>query len=298
MNCKNCNNLLEQQTRVCARCGMPVQENTMVSGADQTTRPAPPTWPQSIDATTPQQPLVLNAQPLSPQASSYPPQEQLSSFAPTTALSRNGKVEEGTRARRRNLGGCFSRLILVVVLLCAALAGAWFFVLQPTVHAAVLNKLDNAMTQAVDKIPSVPNVPNLPPRLRSHLPTPNLQFSLQDRALETMLENILKLNMAPSDPVQDPVVHVNQQGVRLELNIHPSFLPFSFPCAVSFLPVIDAQGNLVAQNTQIEGIARLALSPDDLTTLLNKHFADAINKLNHPISSLNWTQDTVEVTLK
>jgi hypothetical protein len=49
---------------------------------------------------------------------------------------------------------------------------------------------------------------------------------------------------------------------------------------------------------QIEGIASLVLSSDDLKTLLDKHFADATNKLNHPISSLQWTEETVEVTLK
>ncbi len=294
MNCKNCNSLLEPQTSFCARCGTSVQGNTTVSGADQKMS-GPPTWSRPMDATTSQQPmpLVINPQSLPQQASSYPPQEQHSSSAQTTPLAQNGQLQQGTRAPRRSFGGCFFRLILVLVLLSAALAGVWFFILQPTVHAMVINKLDNAMTQAVDKVPSLQTVP---PPLRSRMPA--LNFPLQYSLLENTLENTLKLNIAPSGPVQDPVVHVNQQGVRLEFNVHLGFLPFTFPCAVSFLPVVDAQGNLVAEHVQIEGIASLVLSPDDLRTLLNKHFADATNKLNHPISSLQWTEETVEVTLK
>ena len=294
MNCKNCNSPLEPQTRFCARCGTTVQGNTTVSGAEQTIA-GPPTRSRSIDATTAQQPmpLAINAQSLPQQASAYPPQEPHPSSAPTTPLAQNGQLQQGRRAPRRSLGGCFFRLILVLVLLSAALAGVWFFILQPTVHALVINKLDNAMTQAVDKVPSLQAVP---PPLRSRIPA--LNFPLQYSVLENTLENILKLNMAPSDPVQDPVVKVNQQGIRLAFNVHLGPLPFTFPCAASFLPVVDAKGNLVAENVHIEGIASLVLSPDDLRTLLNKHFADAISKLDHPISSLKWTEDTVEVTLK
>jgi hypothetical protein len=236
---------------------------------------------------------VIKPQPPSQQAFSYPQPDQQSPFAQTTPLSHGGKLQQGRRAPRSKLGGCLTRLALALVLLFAALAAAWFFVLQPAVHRIVISKLDNTMTQAVDKIP---NLPTVPAPLRSRLPP--LKFTLQDSALENTLENILKLNIAPSDPIQDPVVHVNQNGVRLEVNAHLNFLPFTFPCAVSFLPALDAQGNLVAQNVQIEGIANLALSPDELTTLLNKHFSDAINKLNHPISSLEWKEGEVEITLK
>lgn len=267
----------------------------MVNETDQT-MPEPPIWSRPMDVTTPQQPLVINPQTLSRQESLYPLQEPQSPFAETTSLPDNAKLQRGKRAPRRSLGGCLFRLMLVLVLLCAALAGVWFFVLQPSLHAFVTNKLDNAMTQAVDKIPTLPQQSSpLPLPFR---PPSNVTVPIPDTILENLLENTLKLNMAPSDPVQDPVVIINQQGVRMEFNVHFDPLPFTFPCAVSFLPVIDAQGNLVAQNVNIEGIASLALSPDELTNLLNKHFTDALNKLNHPVSKIDFEQGQVVLTLK
>jgi hypothetical protein len=95
---------------------------------------------------------------------------------------------------------------------------------------------------------------------------------------------------------------MSQQGVRLEFNVHLNFLPFDFPGAVSFLPAIDGQGNLVAQNVNIEGIANLVLSPDDLTQLLNKHFSDGMSKIqskyNHTVSKIEFEAGDVVVTFK
>jgi hypothetical protein len=296
MNCKNCNALLQPQTRFCAVCGTPVQGNTRVSATDQT-MPASPMWPRPMDATTPQQPIVINPQSLSRQASPYPLEEPQSTFAPTMSLPDNRQLERGKRVPRRRPGGCLFRLTLVLVLLFAALAGGWFFVLQPTVHAIVINKLDTAMAQAVDRIPPLPQRPSLP--LPFHPPSNiNVTIPIPNVVLENFLETTLKSNMGPSDPVRDPVVHINQQGMRLDFNVQPDFLPFGLPCAVSFLPVIDAQGNLVAQNVNIEGVAGLAISSDELTGLLNKHFADALSKLNHPISKIDFTEREVDVTLK
>lgn len=266
----------------------------MASGTEQT-MPAPPTWSQPMEVTTPQQPLVINPQTLSRQGSPYSSQEPPYPFAETTSLPDNVKLQSGNRVRRRSFGGCLLRLTLVLVLLFAALTGVWFFVVQPNLHAFVINKLDNSMTQAVDKIPALPKQPSLPFPIRR---PSNVTVPIPDTLLENFLENSMKLNMAPSDPVQDPVVIVNEQGVRLEFNVHFNFLPINFPCAVSFLPVIDAQGNLVAQNVNIEGIANLALSSDELTNLLNKHFADALAKLDHPLSKIDFQQRQVVLTLK
>jgi len=153
----------------------------------------------------------------------------------------------------------------------------------------VKNKLDTVMTEAVNQIPPLPPRPSLP-----FSPPPDLTIPIGENVLETLM----KLNIAPSDPVQDPVVHINQQGVRMEFNVHLDFLPFNFPCAVSFLPTIDNQGNLIARDVKIEGIASLGISPDELASVLNKHFSNALKKLNYPISSINLQPGRVDITLK
>ncbi len=326
MNCKKCNNQLEEQTRFCAECGTPVDKNVMDSGANQTI-PAVSMGFQPIEPTTstpPEQsmPLVINPQSLSQQSPymeqtrwpqpdnyippeetlpytqqpvpSYPQPEQESPFAQTTPLSANAQLqqERGVRPRRpRRLSGCLLRLALVMVLLFAALAGLWVFALQPYIHEVVKSKLNTAMTEAVNQIPDIapqPRPPFLPPPPSITLPP----------ITENLIQTVMALSISPSEPVQDPVVHINQQGVRLEFSIHPNFLPFGFPCAVSFLPTIDEQGNLVVRNVNLEGIASLGISSDELASLLNQHISDAMKKLKNPISRIDLQQGEIVITLQ
>jgi hypothetical protein len=334
MNCKNCNSPLEPQGRFCPLCGTPAEGNSMVSGANRTS-PVASMQNRPIEAEstliTPQQSMLplMNPQSLSQQPQQmdqiglsqsggyaqpgapmpysqqpspfYPPQNQPLPSAPTESLlpqdlnqiARGSQtpagamnVQKSRRRRRPSFLGCFSVIIAVLILLFASLAGTWFLFLRPYVHGIVEQKLDETMTKAVNQIPSLPPQPPLP------FNPPPITLSVG----ESGLENLIKLNIAPSDPVQDPVVHINQQGVRLEFNAHVDFLPMSFPCAVSFLPALDNQNNLVAQNVNIEGIVNQVISPDEMTTLLNQHFSAAVQKINHPISSINLQQGEMDVT--
>lgn len=313
-----------------------VEENTEVSKADYTAQ-ATPTWSRPIEeeATliTPQQPMPLainprslsqqqhteqaqwsqSRSPLQPggvlpysqqQASSYPPNNQQPLFGETAPLlERDPKqiamesqmltaattlqLQQGKRAARRSPGGCFLRLIATLILLFAVLVGAWFLALRPTLHTTAQNTLDKAMTRAVDRIPPVLAQIPLPP----HTPLRPVK--------ESELQTFLVLNIAPSDPVQDPVVHINKQGVRLEFTIHQNFLSsdFNFPSAVSFLPTLDANGHIVARNVHVEGIASLVMSDDEMSDLLNQHLRDAMQRLNHPISDLQLKQGEIDITL-
>jgi hypothetical protein len=107
------------------------------------------------------------------------------------------------------------------------------------------------------------------------------------------------LNIAPANPVQNPVVYITQQGVRLEFTVHENFLSidFDFPSAVSFLPALDEQGNLIARNVSIEGIASLVMSSDEMTSLLNRHFSDAMKRLKRTISSITLEQGQINIIL-
>jgi len=178
-----------------------------------------------------------------------------------------------------------------LVLLLAVLVGAWFFALRPYIHNLAQNELDTAMTQAVDHIPlALSELPPLPP----NTPIPPISIG------ESQLQTFIALNIAPSNPVQNPVVHINQQGIRLEFTIHQNLLSidFNFPCAISLLPVLDANGNIVARNVSVEGIASLVMSNDEMSSLINQHLSDAMQRLNHPIADLQLQQGELAITLK
>jgi hypothetical protein len=237
---------------------------------------------------------------------SYPVQDQPSPFtqpapfaqygphqAPTVsqslAVGMDVQQQKGQRARRPRRGGCLLRLVLVLALLLAVFVGAWFVALRPYVHGIAESELNNAMTAAVNQLP-----PNAGQSLL--LLHPNKQFQVPENALE----ELIKLNIAPASPVQNPVVHVNTQAVRLEFTLHQNLLSldFSFPCAVSLVPALDEQGNLVARNVSIEGIASLVMSSDEMTSLLNQKLGQAVKKLNHPIASVRLQQGEIDIALR
>ncbi len=57
------------------------------------------------------------------------------------------------------------------------------------------------------------------------------------------------------------------------------------PSAVTGVPQVQ-QNKLVMTNITVEGLAALFLTPDDIQSLANNHLAQAQQKLNHPILSV------------
>jgi hypothetical protein len=194
-------------------------------------------------------------------------------FCPVCGTLAEGN--KGTHPIRRRRGGCILSFLIVLVLLLAVLAGGWFLALRPYIHSIAENELNQAMTQATNQVQPIPL--QLPPNITRQIN-------------EVGLENLIKLNIAPSSPVQQPVVRINQQGIRLEFQL------YNFPCAVSLLPVLD-NGNIVARNVNVEGIVSLAMTSDEMATLLNQHLADAMQKLNHPIADLQLKQGELSIAL-
>jgi hypothetical protein len=231
---------------------------------------------------------AVNLQSLSQQA--YPPPDP--NLAPTAPLSENQQLQQKKRRGRLSPGGCILLFIAVLVLLFGALAGVWFFALQPYVHNMVVEKLDTAMGQAVDQLPTLnqPPPPFLPPIPRQDKQLPPIT--------ETLLNNVMKLALPPSEPIKDTAFHITEQNVRMEFNVQPDFLPFGIPCAISFVPTVDEQGNVIVKQVDIEGMANLIVTSDDITPILNRHLKDAMTKLNNPVSTIQLHQGEIIVTLK
>ena len=135
-------------------------------------------------------------------------------------------------------------------------------------------KLDETLTDAVN---------NIPPPL-SQLPAGPVSIP------EKALNNLLVLQSAPNDVVKNPQIHITSTQARMEFQV------YGFPCAVTGVPQANS-GHLTFTSVNIEGIAALILSPDEFTTLVNQHLADAQTKINHPIESVQLKDKELDLML-
>ena len=172
--------------------------------------------------------------------------------------------------RRRSFGGCVTTLVILLVLV----GGGWFFLLRPYLHDIAQTQLDRALSAAVDQVP--PQAALLPPG--------PLQVQ------ENSINNLIVLNLAPSDPVQQPSTTISPDGVRV------AFQLFGLSCAIAGTPTV-VNGQLVASHVTVEGIVGLIMSPEEMTALLNKHLADAQNRLKHQVLNVKLNNHEMDLVL-
>jgi hypothetical protein len=114
---------------------------------------------------------------------------------------------------------------------------------------------------------------------------------------EDAINNLLVLNLNPSSPVQQPQTRITTQNITLSFQFETTILSqrYGFPISISMVPTAE-NGKLVAKNVQVNGILGLVMSPDELTGILNKHFADAQNKLGKTITGAQLKDQVFELT--
>ncbi len=177
--------------------------------------------------------------------------------------------------RARNRGGCFLGCLTFLVLLVVIVGAGWVFALRPYVHDIAQNQLDSAMNNAVQQIP----------------PTAALAPAGTIQVQENVIDNLIKLNIAPSDPIQNPVTHITPSGIRMEFQI------YGLPNAITMVPQA-VNGQIVASSVTIEGIAGLVMSPEEMKALLNKHFADAQTRIQRSVQSVQLKDRELDLQLK
>lgn len=201
---------------------------------------------------------------------------------------RGAAVQERPRPRRRNRLGLTLGCLSIFIILILALGAIWTFGIRPYAHDMATQELDTAMTRAVNQVPdasnitSIPGLPPLPPGFDASIPPL--------KVTQDAFNNLVVLNLPPNSPVQNPNTQITPNNVRL------SFTVYGFASAVSVLPQIQG-GKLVATNVILEGPIGLVLSSDDITTLLNKHFADAQARLKRPIKSITLNNGDMSIQL-
>jgi len=298
MNCLQCNAPLEDQARFCRKCGsspVAIGSPAMPTVDDNSpTVPTPLGTPMPQPQYAPQSPLTLPAsqwnaavaaQPVLPQPQ-YAPQgqwmPQVQPMQPQMGSMQSAGVPQGKAAPRRKRKWPL-RLLITLIVLVVLLTGGWFFAGRPILHSVAQNQFDQLLTSQINTI-----LP-LPPSVTSSLVV-----------TESGLNNLITLNHAPSDPVQNAVAHIAPPLVASDGSytggIEFDFQLFGFSCSIKGIP-IASNGLIVMTQVQVGGILSLVMSSDEMTTLLNGHIHDAFARLHRQVTSLTLKSQEIDIQL-
>lgn len=298
MNCLQCHAPLEDQARFCRKCGNPVAIGSPIMPSANDNSPTIPTpLGTSLPQTqyTPQAPLTLPAspqwnqaaQPVAPQAQWMPQGQPMPPQYMPPAASLPGSMQSmgmapGVAACARRKRKWPLRLLITLIILAVLLTGGWFFAGRPILHSVAQNQFDQLLASQIDTI----------------LPLPTAITSLQ--VTEGQLNNLITLNHAPSDPVQNAVAHVAPALVASDGSytggVEFDFQLFGFACSIKSIPVAS-NGQIAMTQVQVSGILSLVMSSDEMTTLLNGHLHDAFARLHRQVTSVTLKSQEVDVLL-
>jgi hypothetical protein len=166
------------------------------------------------------------------------------------------------------------RGLIVLIVLVVLVAGGLYFVARPYVDSMAQAKLNNVLTQAVNNIPAQVTL----------LPAGKVKVP------EGALNNLLVLESSPSDIVQNPQISITPDNMQF------TFQVYGMTSTATGVPAVS-NGNLVVTNVTISGIASFILSPDELTTIVNQHLADAQSRINHSITAVQLKSHELDLTL-
>src|SRR6266566_915218 len=315
MNCQRCNAPLMEDARFCRICGLPVSTsvpNNVVdypAQADQTLD-GPPTvatrWeeepPESFQPAQPAQwqppyvqysaPPVQPTQP-SPQPQWGPPPAQPTQLSPQPQwmpqnaqqplVNSPGNFQgSGVQQPTRRKGRAWRRIVITLLVLVVLVVGGWFLVARPILHGIAESQINQVASSGINQI-----LP-FPPFVR----TPSIAVT------ETGLNNLIVLNHAPSDPVQNAVVHITQPiiasdgsntgGVRFDFQL------YGFACSITGIPMAS-NGDIVMTHVQVQGILWWVMSPDEMTSIFNSRFHDAIGRLQRQVTSVTTKNQEIDI---
>lgn len=257
-----------------------------------------PSWPAfQADSTTRLNDNSRNTQENRPIKSdgTSPPVTPLSPRTPPSSLSyfrlnlnNSAKVthmpavvQQPQFARRRRSGrGWILGCLLTLIIVLAVLIGAWFLVGRPYLHNLAESKINQSLGSAIRQIPQVPQVP---PGVA--LPTRSIPLS------ETFINNLITVNSSPSSPVQNTKVSISPQSFML------TFQTYGFNNSISQVPAAK-NGELVATNVNISGPVSLIMTPDEMTSILNRNFANAQQRIQRPITGVQLKDHEMDLIIQ
>ncbi|HEU0000961.1 MAG TPA: zinc ribbon domain-containing protein [Ktedonobacteraceae bacterium] len=296
MNCLQCSAPLEDQARFCRNCGNPVAigSPTMPSANDSPTVPTPastpvpqPQYAQQAQwqspPTLPASPQWNQMPPVQPASSQpqYAPQSQWMPPAQPVAPQPGSMQSVGTLPRSRKRKWLL-RLLIILIVLIVLLTGGWFLAGRPLLHSVAQNQFDQLLAGQINTI----------------LPLPTAITSLA--VTENQMNNLITLNHAPSDPVQNVVAHIAPALIASDGSytggVELDFQLFGFGCSIRGIPAVS-NGQIVMTHVQVSGILSLVMSSDEMTTLLNSHLHDAFARMHRQATGLTLKNQEIDIQL-
>lgn len=187
-------------------------------------------------------------------------------------MQSTGGQPAPTPSKPRRRLGCLPKILITLVILLALVAGGWFIGLRPYLHSLAQNQIDQELANSIDQI-----IP---------LPPPINTLTVMD----TTINNLIVLNHAPSDPVQNAHLTITSGGLKLD------FQAYGFSCSVTG-NLVASNGKSMVTNVAIQGIVGLIMSPDELTTILNNRLSDAQSRLHRVINAITLKNHEIDLSL-
>lgn len=305
MQCPRCNAPLVADARFCGVCGnsMPAQNGrgpesnpsafqpvhddaTLVESAWSPQTPPQPMrqTPQPGSFPPPQQPTQAVWSPANqpqnapwpqqpPQGVWSPPNQQPTAYPqgmlPGTMNSTGGARSTSKRQRKWPL-----RVALVLVILLVVLAGSWFLGVRPYLNNLAKTQLNQALSEAQSEI-SV---------LKLTLPTGSAVIPITEANMNSYL------SAHASAPLENLHVTIIPTAIRLDFKV------YGFSCTVLAVP-IPLHGVLQVTNVQIQGLLGLALSSDELTTLLNNSLQSISHEINRSVDGVTLHNQVMDLQI-
>jgi hypothetical protein len=170
---------------------------------------------------------------------------------------------------------CLDRVLLVLVLLGAVLAGAWFLGVRPYLHNMAQAQMDQALGNAEGQMLI----------FQLALPSGNQVLHVD----ESSINNYLSLQ----DTSQIQNLHMTITPGDLVLN----FTTYGFSSTITALPVASS-GMLQVTNVQVQGALWLIMSNSELTSALNSNFQDFGSQMRRTIQSITLHEHEMDIQLK
>lgn len=230
-------------------------------------------WPQQAQQQggnwSQQQPANWQ-QPMQSQGGSWPQQNQYGGMMPGT-LSRTGEVSPKKRKRG---GRILARLLLVLILLGAVLAGAWFFGVRPYLHNLAQDQLVQALSDAEGQILLFQNA----------IPSGRQLVKVDEETINVYLG-----------------AHSSSQLQHLHATITPQSFELGFD-AYGFHNTIDAvpiasNGLLQVTNVQVQGVLWLIMSNAELTSALDDNFQSFGQQMHRTIGQITLKEHEMDIII-
>ncbi len=306
MNCSNCHMPLEDNARFCRNCGSPVSMTEQPQ--EPTSHPSYPPQPFENAPTIPTaswQPQQSQQPPQNMPTQYMPPSQDVPPYAAPTqsmqsyqgevppqpgtfqqqgpqsqpgTISDNGSGNPATSGKvapkRRRRRGCFSGCLVTLIVLVLLITGGWFLLARPYLHNLAATQINNVLTTGINQIPA--QVAQVPAGI----------IPVQ----ENTLNNLITLETAPSDPVQHMTVSITPANMTMNFQV------YGYGCTVTGIPAAQ-NGHLVMTHVNVQGLASLIMSSDELTSLLNQKLAEAQAKLDHPVTGVQLKNQELDLVL-